>query len=548
MMQTAVLIIGAGPVGLVLAKELARHGVRSMLIERNLETTRWPKMDITNCRSMELLRRLGLDQRLRQVGVPTQYSFDVLFATGLDGHQITRWDLPSPDRWQQRIAASNDGTLPQVAYQRCSQEVFEAWMKQLCVEDPLIDVRAGWRFDALSQDDSGVTATVTHTVSGQTQQIRAQYLVGCDGGASAVRKSIGIALQGHAAPRRARQVHFKSRDLTALHRHGQFWHIFFTTPATIIAQDEVDTWTIQRYFPPEFDPSDLDSEEVITGALGKKIAVDKILVSSVWQPQLLLADRYVAGRVILAGDSAHQNIPTGGYGMNTGTGDATDIGWMLAGLVQGWGGAGLLQAYEDERRPVAERNVARSERHANIHVRWRARMNETLVHASTPEGAAHRAELGAFIQQERGENEEHGIELGYRYEQSAVIRHEGGAAPHWEHRNYVPTTWPGGRPPSVHLADGSDLFDRLGPQFTLVDFSACSGSSGSAATSGANDLRNAAKACGLPMQYLPLHDPHARGLWERDLVLVRPDQHVAWRGNAAPADAQALMDQVRGMV
>ena len=142
-----VLIVGAGPVGLVLAKELSHHGIRSTLIERNLDTTRWPKMDITNCRSMELLRRIGLEDGLRQVGVPARFSFDVIFATGLAGREFARWAMPSVDAMRERIREHNDGTMPCVPYQRCSQEVFEAWMKRLCEDDPLIDVRSGWRFD-----------------------------------------------------------------------------------------------------------------------------------------------------------------------------------------------------------------------------------------------------------------------------------------------------------------------------------------------------------------------------------------------------------------
>ena len=537
MIETPVLIAGAGPVGLVLAKELAHHGIRSMLVERNLETTRWPKMDITNCRSLELLARLGLAEGLRKVGVPAEHSFDVIFATGLDGIEITRWALPSVDHWRERIRTQNDGTLPREPYQRLSQEVFEAWLKQLCEADPLIDVRSGWRFDALDQDDARVTAAVTDTVSDTKHQIRARFLVGCDGATSAVRKSLGIALDGRAVPRRSRLVHFQSRDLKALHAHGQFWHIFFTRPATIIAQDEVNTWTIQRYFPLDFDPSEIPSEEIIADALGRRIVVDKVLVTSVWQPQLLLARNYREGRVFLAGDSAHQNIPTGGYGMNTGLGDAISIGWKLAAVLNGWGGPKLLDAYETERRPVAERNIARSDRHANVHTQWRAKLRADLVDATIPEGVAHRAELADFIQRERGENEEHGIELGYRYEGSPIVHAEGGAAPVWNHRHYVPTSWPGGRPPHVFLADGRALFDRFGPEFTLIDF---------AGIGQADGLRAAATARRVPCMYLPIRDDHARALYENDLVLIRPDQHVAWRGNRSPADPGAVIDIVRG--
>ena len=532
-----VLIVGAGPVGLVLAKELSHHGIRCLLIERNLDTTRWPKMDITNCRSMELLRRLGLEDGWRQVGVPAQYSFDVVFSTGLAGKEFARWALPSVDAMRERIRAHNDGTMPAVPYQRGSQEVFEAWLKRLCEADPLIEVRSGWRFDTLTQDHEGVIATAFDATANTVRTLRARYFIGCDGATSAVRKAVEIPLQGRPVPRIARQVHFKSRDLTALHAHGQFWHIFFATTGTLIAQDEIDTWTLQRYYPPDQDPSGISSEEVVMSTVGRPIEIDRVLVTSVWQGNLLVADRYRAGRVFLAGDSAHQNIPSGGYGMNTGVGDAIDIGWKLAATLQGWGGPTLLDSYEIERRPVAVRNVARSERHANVHVRWRSQIDRALLEAETPESAAHRANIDHVIQTERGENEDHGVELGYRYAGSPVIAAEQGDAPSWSPRVYTPTTWPGRRPPSVILEDGSLLFDRFGNGFTLLDFTD---------DPQASTMMAAAVSRGMPMQHVLVRDANARRLYEKKLVLIRPDQHVAWRGDHVPSDPLAIIDRVRG--
>ena len=532
-----VLIVGAGPVGLVLAKELSHHGIASVIVERNLDTTRWPKMDITNCRSLELLRRLGLDEGLRRVGVPGHFSFDVNFSTGLDGRLITRWDLPSVDEMRIRIRERNDGSMPREPYQRCSQEVFEAWLKRNCEQDPLITVHSGWHFDSLEQDADGVTATMTDTVNSAPRRVRARYAVGCDGAGSRVRKCLDIGLEGTSVPRHARLVHFKSRDLSTLHKQGQFWHIFFSHFASIISQDEVDTWTVQHYFPLDVDPMAFSSEDIIEKALGRKIAIDRILVTSVWRPNLLVAGSYRSGRVFLAGDSAHQNIPTGGYGMNTGLGDAVDIGWKLAAVLKGWGGERLLDSYGIERRPVAVRNVARSDRHAQAHAEWRKQIKPGLLDASTPEGDAHRAELAAFIQAGRGENEDLGIELGYRYEGSPIVIHEPGPEPEWTPARYTPTTWPGGRPPSVFLNDGSALFDKFGTGFTLLDFSG---------DSRAGPLVSAAAGRSVPLRVVPIKDDRVRQLYERDLVLLRPDQHVAWRGNACPADSAAVIDTVRG--
>jgi len=534
--ETPVLIAGAGPVGLVLAQELRSHGVRCMIVERNLDTTRWPKMDITNCRSMELLRRLGLDEPLRRIGVPANFSFDVIFSGGLAGREISRWSLPSVETWRRMIRERNDGSMPQEPYQRLSQEIFEAWLKRRCEEDPLIEVRSGWRFDALTQDDAGVTARVEDTTTGETREIRCRYLVGCDGASSSVRKAIGATADGRVVPRLSRLVHFKSRDLKALHAHGQFWHIFFPT-ATIISQDEVDTWTVQRYHPAEQDLSAVPSEQIVVESLGREIAIDRVLVTSTWQGQLRLASAYRSGRVFLAGDSAHQNIPTGGYGMNTGVGDAVDIGWKLAAVLNGWGGPGLLDSYESERRPVARRNVDRSERHTSIHVAWRGKVRPELVNAAGPEADAHRAALAAIVQDGRGENEDHGIELGYRYNGSPIVIADSGAEPAWTPRHYTPTTWPGGRPPSLYLEDGSALFDRFGPDLTLLEFGGGSRAAGLLAAAGRR---------GIPLRHVTIAEPAARELYERDLVLIRPDQHVAWRGNAGPADPERVLDTVTG--
>jgi len=538
-MDTPVLIVGAGPIGLVLASELAHHGVRCILAERNFETTRWPKMDLTNCRTMELMRRLGLADALRTVGVPSNHSFDVKFSTGLAGHLITNWKMPSVDEARREIVRRNDGTLPREPYQRCSQAIFEAWLKEVCIGNPLIDVRSGWRCDSVEETDDGVVATFD--VGGETHQLTASYVVGCDGASSVVRRSLGIGLDGGPVPGYACLVHFKSRDLSVLHAQGQFWHIFFAHGAVIIAQDEVDTWTVHKFFPLDVDPNSHEPHSIIKQSILHEIRVDEILVNSIYRPTLAVADSYGRGRIFLAGDSAHQNIPTGGYGMNTGVGDAVDIGWKLAAVINGWGGRGLLDSYGPERRPVAARNVERSGRHFRVHERWWSMVDRDLIDADTEAGRQHRATIADFIQSERGENEDIGVELGYRYGDSPVIAHPSGERiPHWLPGTYTPTTWPGGRPPSIFLSDGRAIFDLFGPEFTLVDFHDDD--------SAARPIVAAANRRGLPLTHLRLHgERRARSMYERALVLVRPDMHVAWRGDEAPEQPDQMIDLVRGV-
>lgn len=196
--ETPVLIAGGGPAGLIAAIQLARKGTKCMIAERNLDTTRWPKMDITNCRTMELLRRLGLDEGVREQGVPQHYSFDVLFSTGLgsEGELISKWDLPSPNQWRERIKTQNDGSMPQQPYQRCSQAIFEAWLKPILQKEPLVESHFGLKFESLEETADYVVSRLVDVTTGQLHIVKSKYLIGCDGAGSRVRRSIGVELVG----------------------------------------------------------------------------------------------------------------------------------------------------------------------------------------------------------------------------------------------------------------------------------------------------------------------------------------------------------------
>lgn len=343
-------------------------------------------------------------------------------------------------------------------------------------------------------------------------------------------------------------IHFKSRDLERLHKQGQFWHIFFTSGCVIISQDEVDTWTVHIPVPIGTDVSSVEPKQAIYRALGGEhwpyeIEVDEILVTSIWRPNIYLADKYTSehGRVFLSGDAAHQNIPTGGYGMNTAVGDSFDIGWKIAAVLAGHGGRALLHSYEMERRPVGARNIERSGVHFSVHaLYWQWCMESPMLcSADTEEGQNLRIKIAEHVKAHDGENKDHGIELGYRYNGSPIVVNENGAdEPAWSNRDYVPSTWPGARAPQVFLADGkSSIYDLLGSgnQYTLVDFT----------TDGlyAQAFADVAKISAVPLAAVRLpNEPHVRKIWERDAVLVRPDDHVAWRspeGNKVPTKLQA---------
>lgn len=345
-------------------------------------------------------------------------------------------------------------------------------------------------------------------------------------------------------------VHFKSRDLTALQQQGQFWHIFFSHGGVIISQDEIDTWTVHQPIGLDTDWEAMDAEETIRNALGGSIGpfplkIDQVLLKSAWRPNICVAERYTSpgGRVFLSGDAAHQNIPTGGYGMNSAVGDSFDLGWKLASVIKGYGGRFLLDSYETERKPVAVRNIERSGVHHSVHqeyVGWVREAGHGAVTAQDAAGRALRQRIADHVLSHDGENQDHGIEMGYRNEQSPVVISEPNtSAPEWNYRNYIPSTWPGARAPHVFLADSeTSIFDLFGPEYTLVDFSPDG--------KWAGRFSEVAGRLTIPLKTVHLPDePHVAGIWERQAVLIRPDDHVAWRAPAnldTPVDVERMLN------
>lgn len=326
-------------------------------------------------------------------------------------------------------------------------------------------------------------------------------------------------------------------------RLGNLYH---TEGDHLLTVHRCQIFTIHYAIPPGIDPSSISSEEAIytlLGGIGRpyEIRIDEILVRSTYRPSIAVARSFSGPnmRVFLAGDAAHQNVPTGGYGMNTGLGDAFDIGWRLAAVIRGWGRPGLLAAYEQERRPVAIRNVERSGVHMDVHMKAvqmlaGGKVFELDKHGSE-EGKRLRDSIRKHYQAHDGENTDLGIEIGYRYK-SAIIsspldEEEGeNVEPPWDAHVYTATTWPGSRPPHVFLSDGSAIFDKFGKYFTLMEFEAANNSA--EFRQGTHLLVEAAKRLGVPLSHVRLADEeHAARLWEKSLVLIRPDGHVAWRGN-----------------
>jgi 2-polyprenyl-6-methoxyphenol hydroxylase-like FAD-dependent oxidoreductase len=503
MKQVPVLIAGGGPVGMTLGCELSRRGIACLLVERNPTTTRHPKMDITNARSMELFRRLGVVDALRAVAVPETSNFDVSWITHLTGYELHRFRYPSVSDWRRLIRARNDGSMPAEPPMRVSQVEIEPVLQRAVQAAPMVEARWGVELQDLTQDRNEVIATL-RTADGTTEK------VGCDGGTSRVRECVGIRHEGQWRVQQRFLTHFRSCDVDLLQRWGIAWH--YQSPAgTLIAQNDKDTWTLQARWPQEVAP-----EEVDISAL----------------------ERYREGRVLLAGDAAHQYVPTGGYGMNTGIGDACDLGWKLAAMLHGYGGPRLLASYELERRPVGRRNCDAARRHSEARAEIAA-VYRAAGDLTAPAGDAVRAATGRRIAAiGNAENESFGIELGYAYPESEVVCSDPGADIPDDPLHYTPTTAPGARMPSVLTDDGVPIFDRLGLWFTL----ACFGAPASEA------LMAAAARRGIPLEVLRIDDPDIVRVYGRGLLLVRPDQHIAWRGAACedPREGDAIVSRVLG--
>ena len=531
-----VLIIGAGPVGLTLAIDLGRRGVRCLLVEQKPAPEFLPKMERCNARTMEIFRRMGVADAIRRAGLRADVPMDVYIVLAMNEPPLLHLPYPSVDEARRQIAGCKDGTMPREPYQLVSQYTLEPLLKKEAERHPSVDVRYGWTFESLRQRSDRVDAVVRRR-DGDAVAIAAQFVVGCDGGSSTVRKQLGIKLRGEGDLMRLYQALYFCPELFDRipigpgPGHGRHYHVADAQSTFLIMQDSTQHWTLHAVV-----PSADDMRRQFERTIGIPIAYE-MLYAGEWKQNLLLADRYRCGRVFLAGDSAHLVIPTGGLGMNTGVGDAVDLSWKLAAVLQGWGGPALLDSYEIERRQIGDRNVGAS-RYASIGRRtWRARYRQNIRDAG-PEGQATRDALAKVADvEQRKTNEMIRAELGYRYVGSPVIVDEPGGPEHL-FREYVPTTWPGARLPHVWLADGVSVHDRIGDGYTLLHLG---GSDSDAAV-----LPNALAGFRVPCATLRLQSDTARQVYGYDFLLLRPDLHVVWRGNRPPDNPDEIAALVTG--
>ena len=528
-----VLIVGGGPVGLALAGDLGWRGVACVLIEQSDGSIYQPRMDMVGVRTMEFCRRWGLVGAVEGSPYPRDYAQDNVYVTSLAGYELGRERFPGIGQ------AAPPPQSPQ-RRERCPQYLFDPILRAFAASQKSVTLRYRTRLTGFTQDADRVTATVESADSGTREDIAARYLVGCDGARSLVRETVGITMRGNPALTYTTNVIFRCPDLVSLHDKGKAYRHILIGPegtwATIVAINGRDQWRFSLIgSATQRDYTTAEIEAAIRRAVGRDFKFE-ILSVLPWVRRELVADSYRDHRVFIAGDAAHAMSPTGGFGMNTGIGDAVDLSWKLAAVLQGWGGDGLLESYTIERQPVGARNVA--EASGNLRRMLSVSRNPEIAD-DTPQGAETRKRVGAeFTELMRHEWFTLGIHLGYRYEDSPISWPDGTPAPPDEAGTYQQTARPGHRAPHVWLADGRSTLDLFGRVFTLLGFDATAAE--------AAPLVEAAHARGVPIAFVTLNEPKAAALYGRKFVLVRPDGHVAWRDDRMPDDPLGVIDVVRG--
>jgi 2-polyprenyl-6-methoxyphenol hydroxylase-like FAD-dependent oxidoreductase len=526
-----VIVVGAGPVGLTLAIDLGRRGVRCLLIERNSTTAPWPKIVRFNSRTMEFYRRIGIADRVRTLGYPPSASMDVFVVRRLCDPTLAVLPNPSVSHAPGQIAACRDDSLALEPCHFVSNSDLEPLLKEVAESMPTVIVRYGCELVDTCQNGTRVDARVRSTDDSE-RLLRGEYLVGCDGGQSIVRKKLRIKLLGQGRIRRTCRVNFKSDDLFEKISNGKIRHSFSHPGVeTLVVHQNRTEFTLHTYLPPE-----ADFETVIREIVGFSCQIDIRQVVP-RHHNLLVAERYRDRRVFLAGDAAHLVIPAGELGINTGVGDAFDLSWKLAGTIKGWGGPGLLDSYERERRPVGLRNRDASE-WALASVPISRKLITPNVRDDTPEGAAVRVAIAtAATVNHRRMHGMRGVELGYSYAGSPLIAEEPGNVAEWDTIICTPDTEPSVRIPHMWLKNGRALHDMLGDGFTLLDLV------GDAKT---GPIEKAFRKLGAPLRVVRLDETDLRTAYGFRLFLLRPDLHIAWRGDASPPHPIGLALRVTG--
>jgi 2-polyprenyl-6-methoxyphenol hydroxylase-like FAD-dependent oxidoreductase len=543
-MRTRVLIVGGGPVGLTLAIDLAWRGIEVVVAERR------PQNDPPNvkcgqigARSMEIFRRLGVADKLRGIGLPTDYPNDIVSATSVTGIEFSRVPISARGERGTPAAAGPDTTWPTPEHtHRCNQKFFEPVLIAHATQQPRIRILNRTEITGFAQGEQGVTASAIDLDGGARSTIECDYLVGCDGASSLVRKSIGSEFVGNPLLQYAQSSYIRAPQLRSLLPGKPAWLYFSLNPrrcGVTMAVDGRETWNLQNFsYPGETGLDHLDRDWVIRSILGVGPDFEYELLSSEdWIARRLVASKFRDRRVFICGDAAHVWMPLGGFGMSAGIADAANLAWKLASVLHGWATPEILDAYEAERQPIADQASRIISDIGSMVMMQRNELSPDIerLDATGKDARAAAGQLAYALDVEQqccG-----GLNFGYFYDQSPIIAYDGEKAPSYTMGTFTSTTVPGCRVPHAWLEGRRSLYDAMGPDYTLLRFDP---------TVRVNGIVAAAAQRGLPLAVLDVRSREASGFYRHKLVLVRPDQHVAWRSDTEPADPLDLVDLVRG--
>ena len=571
-LSTDVLIIGSGPAGGGAALALATYGVDHMVITKYRWTANTPRAHITNQRTMEVFRDLGIEPDVWAQAVPHELMGETVFCTSLTGDEIGRVRT-----WGTHPAREADYTMASPS-QNCD-------IPQTLLEPIVIGHAASRgsriRFDteyvSLVQDDDGATVTVRDRVTGQTYDIRAKYVIGADGGRSRVAEDVGLPFEGQMDLAGSMNIVFHA-DLSHLVEHRPSVLYWVLQPGSDVGGIGLglvrmvrpwNEWLIVWGYDITQPPPDVDDEmatRIVHELVGDDTVPVTIRSTSLWGNNKMYATRYRSGRVFCMGDAVHRHPPSNGLGSNTSIQDAYNLAWKLAYVLRGTAGEALLDSYDAERAPVGRQIVLRANKSIEefgpifsalgvLGTNDPDLMRKHLEarRDNTPEAARQRAELRKALELKDYEFNAHGVELGQRYASNAV-EPDGTPEPAYTRDPelyYHPTTWPGARLPHVWLG-------RAGRRVSTHDlagkgrFCLLTGISGQAWADAAEKVATdlgielAAHVIGPGREHIDLYEDWARAreVGEDGCVLVRPDMHVAWRAAGAVDDPAAELSHV----
>ncbi|MEY2656568.1 MAG: 2,4-dichlorophenol 6-monooxygenase [Pseudomonadota bacterium] len=546
-LEPDVLIVGAGPVGMTLALCLAQRRVRCTVVEmKAAHAATEVKCNHISARSMEIYRRLGVAVDLRASGLPDDYPHDVSYRTSTVGQEITRIHIPG------RLTRLTDHSGPDGWWptpeppHRLNQRFIEPILARHVQQQPLIQCLYQHQVIEVQHNDDEALVRCRVLSNGSTVTLRARYVVGCDGGRSLVRKSIGAQLVGDEVVQRVQSTCVRAPDLMARMKAPAAWAMFTVNPrrsGNVYAIDGRETWLIHNYLRDhESDFESVDRDWAIRTILG--VGPDfqyELLSKEDWIGRRLVADKLRQGRVFIAGDSAHLWVPYAGYGMNAGIADADNLAWHLAAQLEGWASPSALDAYERERLPITEQVSHFAMNHAHAMSQRRRAIPADIEDAGDAADASRRS----FGQDLYELNVQQyccaGLNFGYYYDASPVMVYDDAVAPAYSMGSFTPSTVPGCRAPHVWLSDGVSLLDVLGTGFTLL----CSPHARAEQTALMQQAMHAAR---VPLTVRVMDDRHTwpaeyRHAWH----LIRQDSHVVWRGDQITPDlAMSVVACLRG--